>query len=173
MSMKETRAQMKGVTKKTVTTMKGLTGIYNTLAKEHGMVSSLMNQVLEGDIETRRELFPRIKAELLSHAHAEEQEFYAVLLQHAETRDKASHAKQEHKDIENMVSQLEGMNIESDAWLDTFETFRNSVEHHAKEEEREMFPLAKKALDKSEASNIEKRFEREKARQLSMLSAAE
>jgi hemerythrin superfamily protein len=150
--------------KQVATAAKGQLGIYDTLAKEHGMVSSLMNQVLEGDLETRTELFPRIYTELISHAKAEEKEFYSVLLEQEETRAKAEESLEEHEEIEDLLDRLNEMDKTSDTWLDVFSTLQATVEHHVKEEENELFPLAQKVIDGDQSKEIEDRFEQEKER---------
>lgn len=137
------------------------------------MVSSLMNQVLKGNVNTRAELFPRIRAELLSHAHAEEDVFYAALLEHSETRSRTRDSIDEHHTIEELLDRLQTLEIGSDDWHTTFRKMRDTVEHHVKEEENVIFPAAKKVLGHEAEKALEKRFAEEKERQLSMLHAAE
>lgn len=172
MKKEEARAGIKGAAKQAKTALKGQTGIFDTLAKEHGLVSSLMNQVREGDVETRRQLFPKIRAELISHAHAEEEEFYSVLLGYEETREIALHSMDEHEEIERLVDEIDSVEVESEAWMRAFEQMRERVEQHVQEEENELFPLARDALERAELAELDDRFMHEKERQLNALGAA-
>lgn len=173
MDMKETRAKTKGMAKKAAKAVKGQTGIFSTLAEEHGKVSSLMNQLIEAEATERRRHFAEIRKELLAHAKAEEEQFYSALLRHTETRDEAQHAIEEHNQIERTLDDLSRRDATTEAWLEEFRTLRHRVEHHAKEEETELFPLADDALTKSEAKEMDRGFAKAKQRQMRAGAPAE
>lgn len=146
-------------------TMTGYTGIFQTLIKEHGEVSALMGRVLAShDAQTQRELFTAIRAELLSHAEAEEQEFYAVLLRRPTTREMAEQSLRDHKTLEDVLIEMAAMDPEEPAWSVRFRALKDIVDQHVQEEEKELFPRAKDALTKEQVQDIDARFQSAKAR---------
>lgn len=148
--------------------MKGFTGIFRRLAQEHGEVNTLMLRArTSSDPQVQREMLAKIRTEFLSHAHAEEKEFYAVLRTYPETREKATHSKAEHDEIEQMLDQLE--NLSGAAWTSVFNKLMTCVQHHVKEEENELFPLAKSVLSSDQVKDIERRFAEAKQAELARL----
>lgn len=127
-------------------------GIFERLKNEHTEVRSLLDELVDSDDEeTRAELFPRIRVELLAHAEAEEATFYADLCEDDTTEDKATHSIEEHGEAEELIERLADMSYDDEAWQETFEELREAVLHHVHEEEHELFPKAKKVLDDERA----------------------
>jgi hypothetical protein len=61
-----------GAVKATKAKIKGLTGVFERLSREHGEVMALLLRVkASSHPEVRAELFPKIRAELLSHEKGE------------------------------------------------------------------------------------------------------
>ena len=141
---------------------KGYTGIFRRLAEEHKEVDLLMQRVEKSsDADVKRDLVTKIRRELLSHAKAEEQEFYSVLREHSETRELAAHSKEEHDEIEFMFCQLD--ELHGAAWNSVFTKLMHSVQHHVNEEETRLFPRAKAVLSSQQIQDIEKRYAEAKA----------
>ena len=134
-------------------------GIFRRLADDHAQVASLMQQVIATPDEAVREsLFEDVRRELLSHARAEQNTFYEALRDHATTREFAVHAWEEHEEVEQLLTELEGEDTSDDAWMDTFVQMMTAVEHHVSAEEGEMFAQAKNVLSKQDARELEERF---------------
>jgi hemerythrin superfamily protein len=55
-------------------------------------------------------------------------------------------AKSEHKKVDSLVAEAQGMSMETDQVVQKVKELRAAVVHHATEEEREMFPLAEDGL---------------------------
>ncbi len=168
-SPSEKAGKAAGKVKKASKAIQGYGAIFQRLAEEHGEVSTLMKRVqASDDKETRIELFHEIKKELLSHAHAEEREFYEPLEKHPKTRSIAVHSKKEHEEIEELLGKLEGMidNPTGAAWDTTFDKLQETVTHHVKEEENELFPKAHDVLSDQEAKEVEERYAKAKQREL-------
>src|SRR5262249_48663483 len=81
---------MKGVKAR----LEGLTGVFRTLAEQHGEVAAMLKR-LQSKPEKKAELWPEIRRELLSHERGEIREVYPVLRQHVQTRALAEHHDQE------------------------------------------------------------------------------
>lgn len=151
--------------------IEGYGGIYRRLAEEHGEVSALMTRIASSsDSSSRRELFDKLRKELLAHSHAEQQEFYSVLENHSETRSIASHSVAEHGEIELLLERLTTSDPSTKAWSEEFERLKQTVDHHVEEEEGKLFPQAKDVLTKDQAREIEHRFAQAKSGEMRRLS---
>lgn len=139
--------------------MKGEHGIFRKLKEEHAEVSAMMKRVAATtDPDTRRELFPEIRKEILSHAKGEEREFYPVFRQFEETSDLIEESIEDHSAIEQMLDRLRTMDVDSEDWGDLFEEMMTEVQDHVDQEENELFPLAEKLIDRENAEQIEGRY---------------
>jgi len=148
-------AKTKGAVKGVKARMDGLTGVFATLAKQHGEAAALLD-TLVANPEKRGALWPEIRRALLAHERSELQELYPVLRQIAETRALAEHHDIEANAMEGMIDRLDAMDIQSDAWTLELESLANTVKHHAlEEEEQEIFPIAQQALGEVRAKELD------------------
>ena len=122
--------------------------IFEALRADHDKQRTLIDLVTktEGASDGRKELFARLKAELTAHASAEERYFYVPLMEQDLTQEKARHSVAEHKELDDYVEQLEGYDLSSSQWLITARELAHRLEHHLDEEEKEVFPVAGRAL---------------------------
>ena len=138
--------------------------IYERLKKDHDKQRELARQIIEttGDSEERRQLWQQFKIELEAHASAEEQTFYATLMEQPDGSDKARHSVAEHKDAADLVEEIDDMDMSSSGWQRKFSKLKEEVEHHVDEEEEEVFKLARKLISAEEARDLAGRFEERK-----------
>jgi hypothetical protein len=127
----------------------------------------------EDGAETRYELFPVLRAELLSHAKAEEQEFYSLLEEPASTSPLMPGSQSDHDEIETLLEELHMLSLEGSAWRPIFERLRTLVNDHVKKEETEVFPRAEEFIDAERAKEIEERYLLVKERMRQNLQEAE
>src|SRR5437868_5189161 len=86
-SIDQIASKLMGTVKAASAGFKGLRGVFLHLAEEHGEVAALMKHVSKSaDPQVRREHFPHIRAELLSHEKGELAEVYSVLANHEQLR---------------------------------------------------------------------------------------
>lgn len=130
--------------------------IFEALRADHDKQRTLIELVIktEGASDGREELFERLKNQLSAHAAAEERYFYVPLMEHDLTQEKARHSVAEHKELDDFVEQLEGYELSASQWLITAKEMAHRLEHHLDEEEREVFPVAGKALDDDEKTKL-------------------
>lgn len=123
--------------------------IFDSLRADHDIQRALVRGLVEteGDSASRQRLFETLKIELAAHATAEERHFYAPLMQHDLTVEKARHSVAEHHTLDELVETLEEIDMGSSAWLNAARKLEHKLAHHLEEEEREVFQLAGKALD--------------------------
>jgi hemerythrin superfamily protein len=163
-----------GLTKEAKAQMLGLRGVFATLAKEHGEVTALLKRVqLSEDTDVRRNLFPKIRAELLSHEQAELKEVYPTLRQHPATSQIAEEHDLDAKELSDMIRTIETLNYESPEWMDAFDSLAKIVEEHAELEENEYFPVAMEAIGADEARRLDAGFTTTKQKLLQHLEATQ
>lgn len=161
-----------GMAKAAGAVAKGELGIFKRLKMEHGEVSTLLERLSAStDPELRRELLPKVRKELLSHAEGEEREFYSVLRDNPKTRGIVERSFEEHDEVEKLLNRLESLGVEDEQWSETFDELRRSVEKHVEEEENDLFPRAMEVLDKEQADRIEERYKTKKEQVMQQLGA--
>jgi hypothetical protein len=139
----------------------GLTGVFKQLAREHGEVTALLLRVKQSsDVQTRRELFPKIRKELLAHEKGELREVYPAFRQHTELQAMAESHEQEAGQLEALLNELNALPSEDPAWPQKFANLVELVEHHTKEEEDEYFPTASRILGKEETERLQAPYEK-------------
>jgi iron-sulfur cluster repair protein YtfE (RIC family) len=146
---------------------------FELMMNDHRKVSDIFDRIESGDASLRRELFPRLKQELDVHAHVEETIFYPALKERPETRDIAAHAYSEHNEVKQLLDELHaGLGGADDgAWAAKLTKLRQSVEHHVREEEGQMFTQARAALADAQVAQLGARMQEAKQQQQAVLSA--
>ena len=112
----------------------------------------------EKEPQERRNLFARVRQELLSHARAEEQEFYSRLRDRPETRDLVQHSLEEHRRVEEMVELMHRSDPGTEEWTSSASRLADAVQEHVKEEEHELFPKAKHLVSSQDADLMKERY---------------
>lgn len=127
----------------------------------------------EKDTATMLELAAKIVVELEVHTTIEEEIFYPeIKTASEEIKDIVDEGVEEHHVAKTLIEEVKGLSPEDDAWAAKMKVLIESVEHHAEEEEQEMFPQVRKALDKASLEDIGVRLEARKA-QLGAPTAAD
>lgn len=122
------------------------------LKADHEILRALLKKLTdttERAQKTRTELLARIASELSVHTTLEEEIFYPALRETGD--DEAARmyfeALEEHRAVEELVlPDLEKTKPGSEQFSGRAKVLKELIEHHADEEEDEMFPLAKKLL---------------------------
>ena len=117
------------------------TNAVELLKQDHDEVEKLFDQYEDAKDEDNQELKAQIVAAvckaLTIHAQVEEELFYPAMRRHEEdAADLVDEAAVEHQTLKNLVAEL------MDAKVKVLSEY---VKHHVKEEEGEMFPIARKA----------------------------
>ncbi|MFW5636309.1 MAG: hemerythrin domain-containing protein [Thermodesulfobacteriota bacterium] len=147
--------------------------LFELLKKDHEEVKSLLKQLKEtknGDAKKREELFAEVKKEIQPHQAGEEKAFYPVLKENEETKEDVLESIEEHHVSKLVLRELDGMNKDSDQWLAKLKVFKEIVEHHIQEEEKEIFEDAKKAISDEQMKSIIENFKKEKEAAKSQVS---
>lgn len=134
------------------------------LKQEHVEVQDYLMKLLQMGDETavdprgNEELFEKMKMALMRHMKAEENVFYPALLEFDEARDAVLEAIEEHHVSDLVLKELEQLDPTSDNCEAKLKVFIELINHHIKEEESVIFPLATKLLDEDELADLEEMF---------------
>lgn len=139
--------------------------IYDRLKQDHDRQRDLAAKIAEttGDSDDRHRLWDEFKAEVEAHANAEEQTFYATLIEDPDTQEKARHSVSEHKDAADLLEELSTLEMSSGGWLQKFKKLKDELEHHVDEEENEVFSKARQVISEDEATRLAEQFDERKA----------
>lgn len=123
------------------------------LKSDHDEVRALFKEYEKaGDraMGKKAKLFEQIRDALTVHAKIEEEVFYPAVkaARSEEAKDEVREATEEHKIVKTLLSELEKMKPSDEQFDAKVKVLMESVEHHAGEEEKEMFKQARKHLSK-------------------------
>jgi hemerythrin superfamily protein len=143
----------------------GQLSIFDILIREHRTVENLFGQIIalcqdeEGsDEQDLEELFALLATNLRAHADAEEAVLYERLATLDDLAEDMPKAREEHAVVEHLLDELEALSSDDGQWLAKLQVLQELVQHHVDEEEDEIFPAAREALDAAEASALGEDF---------------
>jgi hypothetical protein len=115
------------------------------LKEDHRKVKELFDDFEETTgSAAKKKIVTEAIMELKIHATLEEEFFYPAVRQEIEdTEGLMDEADEEHHVAKILIAELEQMQGDEEHWEAKFKVLAESVRHHIKEEEGEMFPLAK------------------------------
>jgi hemerythrin superfamily protein len=119
------------------------------LKDDHGVVKKLFaefGRTTRRALKRRQQLVDEIAKELEIHSTIEEEIFYPAVRRLSGGRRLVNEAESEHRKVDGLVAEAQGMEMESDEVLAKVRELRDAVLHHATEEEEGMFPLAERGL---------------------------
>ena len=151
------------------------TKIFARLKADHDRHRELLDKIeqTKGDSPDREKLFEAFRVEVTAHAASEEMSLYATMLGKPDLRDEAQHSVAEHKEIDDMLTELYEMDFGSTGWLTRFRTMKDRYLHHIEEEEDEMFPEAEEGLSEAKKKELVAIFEKEKPKEKAKAAAEE
>jgi hemerythrin superfamily protein len=134
------------------------------LKEDHQKVKGLFKAfrgLEEDEDQEKGRLFEEIRRELTLHAKVEEEIFYPAVkkIPEAEARRLVLEAGEEHAIVKMLLGQLESLDPGDDVFGAKMKVLMEGVEHHADEEESDMFPEARKGLDDDELVELGRRIE--------------
>lgn len=130
------------------------------LKRDHGTVRALLSQLAETTTRgttKRSELLAKIAQEVRVHAQIEEEIFYPAYEAAAEKQDDRKlffEAVEEHGLVDVVLPALEATDPGDEEFGARAKVLKDLIEHHAEEEEEEMFPKAKKLMGKERLAEL-------------------
>jgi len=118
--------------------------VIEMLTADHQRVKKLFQQGerAEDDAERLQGIVDEACEALTAHAEIEEEFFYPALTG-TEARELVAEAEVEHNSAKQLIADLQGMDVDDERYRATFKVLGEYVKHHIKEEESEIFPLAR------------------------------
>ena len=127
------------------------TDAIEVLSTDHKQVKTLFKQYdqlveSDGSEDEKQALAEQICQMLTVHATIEEEVFYPAAREAlGEDADLVDEADIEHASAKELIAQIEGSSPEDDHFDARVKVLGEYIDHHVKEEERDMFPKVKKA----------------------------
>ena len=114
------------------------------LRADHGTVSGLFAFYEKAESSRmKKALVAEICSELSMHAQIEEEIFYPAVKAAMKDKLLVAEAAVEHGGIKDLIAQLEGLEPSGEIYDAKVQVLSEHVEHHVKEEQKEMFPKAR------------------------------
>ena len=125
------------------------TNAVEVLKRDHDEVEKLFDQYEDAKDESNTELKVQIVAAvckaLTTHAQIEEELFYPAMRREQDGLELVDEAAVEHQTLKNLVAELEAAAPDDDLYDAKVKVLSEYVKHHVKEEEGELFPIAKRS----------------------------
>ncbi len=135
-----------------------------TLKSDHKEAERLFKQfekLGEGALKSRRSVVDAIISALSQHAAIEEQVFYPAVRQALpEVESDVLEGLEEHHVAKWLLSELQDLEPDSERFTAKTTVLIESVRHHMKEEETELFPAVRAALGRTRLKEIGEELER-------------
>ena len=140
-----------------------------TLLKEdHKKVRGLLSQLektTERGAARRAKLLKQIEGEIKVHTTIEEEIFYPAYrdaVRKKDDRELYQEALEEHHVVDLVLPELKDADPAGEVFGAKAKVLKELIEHHAEEEEKEMFPKARKVLGAAELRDLGARMESRK-----------
>lgn len=148
------------------------------LKADHERVKAILTQLSESTdraVKKRTDLLAKLEMEISIHTRLEEEILYPAFKQ-AGGKDEAEmyyEAKEEHRTVDSLVlPDLKTTDPTQPEFAGRVKVVKELLEHHIEEEEKEMFPQAKKLLGKAKLDALGAEMETMKAQYKKELSSA-
>lgn len=126
------------------------------LKEDHEKVRELFKKVESSEESRHPALFERIKTELDVHTHIEETNFYPALIAKGDKElvDIVREGIEEHRQAKMFLREIDALSGDSFKFEPKLKVLIEDIEHHADEEEAEMFPLVKRQFEAAELESM-------------------
>ena len=138
--------------KKSTAKGKKASNAISLLEADHAKVRKLLSELEETTsrgVKKREELLEEIASEVRVHARVEEEVFYPAFRRAGKANEDEKmffEAAEEHGLVDIVLPALEGTDPASELFSARAKILKDLIEHHAEEEETEMFPRARELM---------------------------
>jgi hemerythrin superfamily protein len=127
------------------------------LKKQHKSVKALFKKVENTeDARRRRQLMEQIANELKIHTKIEEEIFYPAVREigTSKAEELVDESYEEHHVVDLVLAELPKVDPEDERFAAKMTVLSELVQHHADEEEEEMFPMCEKKLGRERLQQL-------------------
>ena len=138
------------------------------LKADHKKVKALLaslEKTTERGADRRTKLLAQVEAEVNVHASIEEEIFYPAFrdaVKKKDDREMYQEALEEHHVVDLVMPEVKAADPAGEKFAAKAKVLKEIIEHHADEEEKEMFKKARQVLDKEELRDLGARLEARK-----------
>ena len=138
------------------------------LKADHDKVRGLLSQLeksTERSADRRQSLLSRIEMEIKAHTTIEEEIFYPAYrdaVRSKDDRELYQEALEEHHVVDLVLPEIKGTNPASEVFGAKAKVLKELIEHHAEEEEKEMFKRARRVMDTAQLRELGQRMAQRK-----------
>ena len=138
------------------------------LTGDHNRVRGLFTQFTSAheadDMTAAQTVVKKIIEDLEAHTTIEEEIFYpAVRPESDEINESVAEGIEEHHVVKVLIQEIRALEPGSEQWTAKVQVMIENVEHHAEEEETEMFPAVRGETTEAEREELGQRLEARKA----------
>ena len=139
------------------------------LKADHQRVRRLLDDLektQDSAVSKREKLLATIEQELKIHTKIEEEVFYPAFFEAARKMDDRElyfESLEEHHVVDLVLPEIKEVDPHSDQFAAKAKVLKDLVEHHAEEEETEMFPRVRKLMPRAELVRLGEDLTRAKA----------
>lgn len=137
--------------------------ITEKLHLDHEKVAKLLKdlqQASPGAQKARESLCQKLVTEVQIHATFEEEVFYpAVRAANGGTDGEVESALEEHQEVEQMLSELQSLDVNSDEFMDLVGEIEEAIQKHVQHEEEDIFPLATRGIEDQESEQMSRKHD--------------
>lgn len=143
--------------------------IFTILKTEHEEVKSLLEFAETCTPDKRSAVLRKIEKALVPHARGEEKTLYSILRAEALRKDNdegvdlSNEAYEEHRVADDLLSDIKATSPTDETWIAKLKVLKENIEHHIKEEERELFKMAKNLISEKTLNSVAVAYEKAKA----------
>jgi len=136
------------------------------LKEDHETMRELLSKLEEAEGQARQSTLKTIEHELKVHTQIEEDIFYPAFREAAEKEDDKElyfEALEEHHVVDLVLPEIKETAPDAEEFPAKAKVLKDLVEHHAEEEETEMFPRARKLMDRAQLMELGQQLAQAKA----------
>jgi hemerythrin-like domain-containing protein len=139
--------------------------ILRTLKAEHDALRALfaeLKETTDRGVKRRAGLLDEIEAILIPHAKWEEKVFYPAFKERADRDGLQTHAEAlaEHHAVEtSVIPEVHAADPGTPEFAGRTKVFGEFIDHHAKEEEKTMFKMAREVFSTGERAQLDEEYE--------------
>jgi hemerythrin-like domain-containing protein len=131
-----------------------MTNFFNLLKEEHKEAKDTFKTLLSQETADRHET-QVLCQKLLLHMEMEEKYFYPLMESFKATEELSEEAELEHTEAKKFITALQqDKKLDDTEFKVKLEMLQLAIEHHADEEESELFPKAKAKLSEAQVKEI-------------------
>ncbi|WP_443659779.1 hemerythrin domain-containing protein [Clostridium algidicarnis] len=139
--------------------------ILSEIKKEHENFRKITDEISKTTSraeKTREKKFKKLKDDVKAHHESEEYVLFPDLKNHTESKEITLEGIEEHKVIHYLLDEIDKIKTTDETFSAKFSVFKEILEHHMDEEEKDLFEKARKVLSKDKLEEMKDSFESKK-----------